>query len=139
MDSFAPRPLIFKLQQEVLKFNDICMSWSSPETDWMETNFVNFRKLKFWECPFFSIVTFRYMFNIPLQVSPSGFPPSTCKIGLSPYVPPLFCPLNVDFVIFMQFWAILPKMPPPTTRIQMGNPALLINLFIPLIRLKNVH
>ena len=25
-DSFAPRPLIFKLQQEVLKFNDIFVS-----------------------------------------------------------------------------------------------------------------
>ena len=31
--SFAPRPLIFKLQQEVLKFNNICVSWSSPKTD----------------------------------------------------------------------------------------------------------
>ena len=28
---FAPRPLIFKLQQELLKFNDICVSWSSPK------------------------------------------------------------------------------------------------------------
>ena len=27
--SFAPTPLTFKLQQEVLKFNDICVSWSS--------------------------------------------------------------------------------------------------------------
>ena len=32
-DSFAPRPSIFKLQQEVLKFSDICVSWSSPKTD----------------------------------------------------------------------------------------------------------
>ena len=32
-DNFASRPLIFKLQQEVLKFNDICMSWSSSKTD----------------------------------------------------------------------------------------------------------
>ena len=39
-DSFAPRPLIFKLQQEVLKFNDIWVSWSSPKTD-LETNFVD--------------------------------------------------------------------------------------------------
>ena len=31
--SFAPRLLIFKLQKEVLKFNDICMSWSFPKTD----------------------------------------------------------------------------------------------------------
>ena len=39
--SFAPRPLIFKLQQEVLKFSDICMGWSSPKTD-LEANFLNF-------------------------------------------------------------------------------------------------
>ena len=25
------RPVIFKLQQEVLQFNDICVSWSSPK------------------------------------------------------------------------------------------------------------
>ena len=31
--SFAPRSLIFKLQQEVLKSNDIFVSWSSPKTD----------------------------------------------------------------------------------------------------------
>ena len=31
--SFAPRPLIFKLQKEVLRFNDICVSWSSPKTN----------------------------------------------------------------------------------------------------------
>ena len=31
--SFASRPLIFKLKQDVLKFNDICVSWSSPKTD----------------------------------------------------------------------------------------------------------
>ena len=37
LHSFAPR-LIFKLQQEVLKFNDICVGWSSPKTDLM-TNF----------------------------------------------------------------------------------------------------
>ena len=31
--SFDARPLIFELQQEVLKFNNICMIWSSPKTD----------------------------------------------------------------------------------------------------------
>ena len=36
--SFTPSLLIFKLQQKVWKFNDICLSWSSPETD-LETNF----------------------------------------------------------------------------------------------------
>ena len=29
--SFALRRLIFKLLQEVLKFSDTCMSWSSPK------------------------------------------------------------------------------------------------------------
>ena len=28
-----PVPLILKLQQEVLKFSDICVSWSSPKID----------------------------------------------------------------------------------------------------------
>ena len=37
---FAPRSLIFKLQQEVLKFNDFCVSWSSPKTDLVK-NFLN--------------------------------------------------------------------------------------------------
>ena len=32
--SFAPRPLFFKLQQEVLKFNHISMSWSPQELTW---------------------------------------------------------------------------------------------------------
>ena len=31
--NFALRSLIFKLQQEVLEFRDICMKWSSPKTD----------------------------------------------------------------------------------------------------------
>ena len=39
-NSFAPRLLIFKLQQDVLKFNDICVSWSFPKTD-LVTNFLN--------------------------------------------------------------------------------------------------
>ena len=38
--SFTPRPLIFKLQQEVWKFNNICVSWSSPKTS-LETNFLS--------------------------------------------------------------------------------------------------
>ena len=32
--SFVPRPLIFKLQHNVLKFNDIFVSWSSPKLTW---------------------------------------------------------------------------------------------------------
>ena len=37
---FKWRPLIFKLQQQVLKFNDICVNWTSPKTD-VEANFLN--------------------------------------------------------------------------------------------------
>ena len=44
--SFAPRPLIFKLQREALKFNGIFVSWSSPETD-LETNFLNLENRSF--------------------------------------------------------------------------------------------
>ena len=44
--SFAPRPLIFKLKQEVLKFNDIYMSWSSPKID-LETNFLDLENRSF--------------------------------------------------------------------------------------------
>ena len=36
--SFAPRSLIFKLLQNVLKIRDICVSWSSPKTG-VGTNF----------------------------------------------------------------------------------------------------
>ena len=38
--TFARRPLIFKLQKEFLKFNDICMSCSSANTD-LVTRFLN--------------------------------------------------------------------------------------------------
>ena len=38
--SFAPRPLIFKLQQEVLKFSNIWTRWSSAKTN-LETNFLS--------------------------------------------------------------------------------------------------
>ena len=44
--SFAPRPLILKLQQEVLKFNDICVSSSSPKTD-LGANFLNLENRSF--------------------------------------------------------------------------------------------
>ena len=43
---FAPRPLIFKLQQKVLKFNEICMSWSSLNTD-LEIKFLNLENQSF--------------------------------------------------------------------------------------------
>lgn len=59
------------------------------------------------------------------RVSPvgeTGNTPTTQRIGLRPPpVPlPLFCPKNIDFVIFMQFFAILPKMS-TTSRTVMGN------------------
>ena len=53
------------------------------------------------------------------RVSPTGgdwggsIHPTTRKIGLSPDVPlPLFWPKIADFVIFMQFLTILPKLSP---------------------------
>ena len=50
--SFVPRILIFKLQQEFLKFNDICVSRSSPKTD-LETNFLNLENRSFENVSFF--------------------------------------------------------------------------------------
>ena len=47
--------------------------------------------------------------NYDEYVFPSNSDTAT-KNWLLPYVPPLFCPQNVDFVISMQFLAILPKM-----------------------------
>ena len=44
--NFVPRHLIFKLQQEFLKFNDICVSWSFPKTG-METDFSNLENRSF--------------------------------------------------------------------------------------------
>ena len=44
--SLASRPLIFKLKQEVLKFNDICVSWSSSNTD-LVANFLNLENRSF--------------------------------------------------------------------------------------------
>ena len=43
---FAPRALIFKFQQEVLKFNDISASWSSQKTN-RETKIFKLKKSKF--------------------------------------------------------------------------------------------
>ena len=45
------RPLIFKLQQEALKFNDMCVSWSSPKTD-VVTNFLNLENRSFEDVSF---------------------------------------------------------------------------------------
>ena len=51
--SFTPRPPSFKLQQDVWKFNDICVSWNSPK-NWPGNKLVKLRKSKFWESQFFS-------------------------------------------------------------------------------------
>ena len=37
---------IFKLQQDVLNFSDICVSWNSPKTD-LVTNFLNLENRSF--------------------------------------------------------------------------------------------
>ena len=44
--SFVPRPLIFKLTQEVLKFSDIWLSWSFPKAN-LKINFVNLENQSF--------------------------------------------------------------------------------------------
>ena len=44
--SFVPRSLTFKLQQDVLKFNDICASWSSAEAE-LGTNILNLENRSF--------------------------------------------------------------------------------------------
>ena len=46
--SFAPRPLLFKLQQKVLKFDDMEL----PK-NWPGDKFFKLRKWKFWERQFF--------------------------------------------------------------------------------------
>ena len=58
--SFAPRPQIYKLQQQIWTFSDICLSWSSPKEKPGEKLF-KLRKSKFWVCHFFSIETFKYL------------------------------------------------------------------------------
>ena len=52
----------FKLQQEALKFHDICVNWSFPKTD-LVTDFLNLEIRSFEKD---SIVIFRQIFNIPL-------------------------------------------------------------------------
>ena len=46
LHSFALRPLIFTLQKEVWKLNDICVSRSSPKTD-LVTNFLKLENRSF--------------------------------------------------------------------------------------------
>ena len=58
--SFDPRPLTFQLQQEVWKFNDICMSWSSLKTA-LETNFLNLENRSFEYVTFSQYLKFLYL------------------------------------------------------------------------------
>ena len=62
--SFTPRPLIFKLQEDILKLNDICVSWISPKTGLVRNSF-KLRKSEFWERQIFSI-QFRKTHGFPL-------------------------------------------------------------------------
>ena len=54
---FASRPLIYKLQQEVLQLSDTCVSWSSSKTDLVKKKF-NPENRSFENM---SIVTFNYL------------------------------------------------------------------------------
>ena len=49
--SFAPWALLFRLQPEVLKFSDICVSWSFLKTD-LEANFLNLESQSFEDISF---------------------------------------------------------------------------------------
>ena len=55
---FFQRSLIFILQQEVLNFNDICVSWSSSKTD-LDTSFLNFENRSFKNVTFFHYELFK--------------------------------------------------------------------------------
>ena len=62
----TPRPLIFKLQRKVLKFNDICVRWGSSKAD-LVTNFLNPENRSFENV---SIETFKnlFIFSINLYI-----------------------------------------------------------------------
>ena len=74
-----------------------------------------------WGCSFFQFSN-ENTFLSKAEVWCQGFPqcgrggledpPTTQNISLSPSLSPLFCPRNIDFVILMQFLAILSKLPP---------------------------
>ena len=66
--NFARRRLVFKLQPEVLEFNHVSVSWSSPETD-LEKNFLDLGNWRFENVISFSIVTFNWIFGITLIIN----------------------------------------------------------------------
>ena len=51
-----PDLLIFQLQQEILKFNDVCVSWSSPKTDLVTFKYLTFLYVKTYLFLFFNCI-----------------------------------------------------------------------------------
>ena len=83
----------------------------------------NALKLLFWLKCYFRVI---YVFFLLVLVLILFFTPTTRNIGLpspSPLPPTLFWPKNTDFVIFMQFMPILPKLFPHQSTL-FGNPCL---------------
>ena len=68
------KPLIFMLQQKYLKFNDICVSWSSPKPD-LETIFLNLENWSFDNVSFFQLRTALIFFYEKLG---SDLSPQSC-------------------------------------------------------------
>ena len=58
----------FKLQQDFLKFSDICVSWNSPKTD-LETNILNLKNRSFEVAVFVQYELFKSMFDIPVLIN----------------------------------------------------------------------
>ena len=64
---FLPNLWFLSCNIKKLKFIDICVRWSSPKT-YQEKKFLKLF-LKFWERQYFSIVTFKLMFDIFLLIN----------------------------------------------------------------------
>ena len=87
-----------------------------------------------WWCSFFHFLNGN-TFLSKAEVWCQGFPqcgrggledlPTNQNISLSPSLSPLLCSRNVDFVILMQFLAILSKFSPFHSRPLIGNPGYL--------------
>ena len=59
---------MFMLEQHVLKFNDSCVSGSSPKTDLETMNYLNL-EIEVLRTKFYSIVLFRSIFDIPSLIN----------------------------------------------------------------------